>query len=464
MLKIPEQENATLRVNVLEAEAHSRSGWISCHVGENLQFSAAPLASYFFAEWEPVVFDALLFAAAVEFCDKVKRRSSLRRARDIELQVPVHDPQVWTRNEVEKSLRDALEFLTGDRWRIEFSKRMRPAAPPQQGLFNLPTTESLAIVPFSEGLDSRAVAGLMATEWTDRLIRVRLGAKADDRPKDVSGRSAPFTAVPYKVRSTDNRFVESSARSRGFKFALLSGLAAYLAKADRIFVPESGQGALGPALVPVGQAYEDYRNHPLFTEKMSVFLRALLGCDLRFEFPRLWCTKGETLREYVSKSTCPADWGGTRSCWQDNRQVSVNARRRQCGICAACMLRRLSVHAAGLSEAPETYIWESLSARLFEDGAARGFAKISAQRDYAIAGVLHLDHLACLRRSVINAPALDACIRQLARSFGCAQCEVRTKLDGLLAQHEMEWKAFLEFIGPDSFVSSWLECAHDHTA
>jgi hypothetical protein len=462
MLKIPDKEDTTLRVNVLEAEARSRSGWISCHIGENLQFSAEPLASYFFAHWEPVIFDALLLAAAVEFCDKVKRRSSLRWARDIELRVPVHDPQVWMRNEVGQSLHDALEFLTGDRWRIEFSKRRKPVAPPQQGLFNLPPAESLAIIPFSEGLDSRAVAGLMAREWSDRLIRVRLGAKADGRPKDVSGRGAPFTAVPYKVRSSDNRFVESSALSRGFKFALLSGLAAYLAKADRIFVPESGQGALGPALVPVGQAYEDYRNHPLFTEKMSVFLRALLGCDLRFEFPRLWYTKGETLREYVSESIHPADWAGTRSCWQDNRQVSVNARRRQCGVCAACMLRRLSVHATGLSEAPETYIWESLRARSFEDGAARGFTKISAQRDYAIAGVLHLDHLAGLRRSAINAPALAVCVRQLARSLGHAQLEVRRKLDGLLAQHEMEWKAFMKFLGPDSFVSNWIERAHDH--
>ncbi len=76
---------------------------------------------------------------------------------------------------------------------------------------------------------------------------------------------------------SERRFVESSARSRGFKFAVLSGLAAYLAKANKVFVPESGQGALGPAIVTVGQAYEDFRNHPRFTKKMSAFLKALLG-------------------------------------------------------------------------------------------------------------------------------------------------------------------------------------------
>ena len=41
-------------------------------------------------------------------------------------------------------------------------------------------------------------------------------------------------------------------------------------------MPESGQGALGPALAPVGQAYADYRNHPLFTGRMEKFLFALL--------------------------------------------------------------------------------------------------------------------------------------------------------------------------------------------
>src|SRR5262249_3317859 len=154
---------------------------------------------------------------------------------------------------------------------------------------------------------------------------------------------------------------------------------------------ESGQGAIGPSLIPVGQAYEDYRNHPLFTRKMSAFLKALFGTDIRFEFPRLWHTKGETLRDHAAAYS-KNDWAGTRSCWQDNRYVSVDNRRRQCGVCAACMLRRLSVYAAGLTEARETYIWEDLRVPSFECGAAKGFERISAQRHYAIAGTLHLDH------------------------------------------------------------------------
>ena len=302
-------QHEPLRVYVSE-DGRSRAGWKVCHIGEHLSFSPEPLASYFFSDWEPIAFDALLLAAAVEFCDKSKRRPAMRWWREIELRLPVHDLAVWTR--ASESLHDALELLTGDRWRIEFAKRRKAVTPPQQGLFNLSQEGPLAIIPFSEGLDSRAVAGLIAKEHGDRLIRVRLGPKQNDRPTDASGRKSPFTAVPYKVNRGEYRFPETSARSRGFKFALLSGLAAYLAKADRVFVPESGQGAIGPSLVPVGQAYEDYRNHPVFSRKMSAFLLALFGVDIRFEFPRLWHTKGETLRDYVA-AYGKNDWAETRS-------------------------------------------------------------------------------------------------------------------------------------------------------
>lgn len=257
-------ELPALKVNVIESGSSPRRDWVNCRVGVNLQFSADSLASYFFAKWEPIVFDALLVAAAVEFCDRIKRRPKLGWGRHIHLKVPVHDPDHWSRDAVSASLRQALEFLTGDQWQIDFVKRKKAESAPLQGLFELPFAGSL-VIPFSEGLDSRAVSGLMAAQVGNSLIRVRLGKKSLDRPRDAGGRALPFTTVPYKVQSGGNAFSEASARSRGFKFAILSGMAAYLANAQRIIVPESGQGALGPTLVTVGQAYDDFRNHPAFT-------------------------------------------------------------------------------------------------------------------------------------------------------------------------------------------------------
>lgn len=445
-----EDDLPSVRISVVEKGGRARSGWTQCEIGTNLIFSAEPLASYFFAEWEPVIFDALLVAAAVEFCDKTQRRPALGWGRDIALNLPVHDPAHWRSKAVHDSLHNALELLTGDRWQITFVNRKRDAASPQQGLFNLPTG-ALGVVPFSDGLDSRAIGALLAKEHGDKIVRVRLGPKTSDRPKE------PFTAVPYKIRPLERRFVESSARSRGFKFAVLSGLAAYLAKADKVFVPESGQGALGPALVTVGQAYEDFRNHPRFTTKMSTFLKALLGRDISFEFPRLWYTKGETLAAYAASNGRSSEWRITRSCWQDNRQVSVDGHRRQCGICAACMLRRMSLHAAGLAESNDTYIWENLAAPEFADGAAQGFNKITrAQRHYAIAGALHLDHLASLRHAPHFDQSLDFHAFQLAEAIELPEKEIRSKIDRLLSQHEREWTEFMASLGSKSFIAGWI--------
>ena len=56
------------------------------------------------------------------------------------------------------------------------------------------------------------------------------------------------------------------------------------------------------------------------------------------------------------------------------------------------MLRRMSIHAAGLAEPAERYVWERLTPRAYEDGAEPSFranGKITrALREYAIAGAL----------------------------------------------------------------------------
>jgi 7-cyano-7-deazaguanine synthase in queuosine biosynthesis len=450
-------ENAfpSVRVDVTEAGTRTRPGRIGFEIDSDLKFSTSHLESYCLAQWEPVVFDTFVVAAAVEFCDRVQHRPAQHWGRDIELRIPVHEPDRWRTPAVSDALHDALRFLTGDRWAIAFVSRQKPVSVPRQIPLEISGDVS-AVIPFSDGLDSRAVAGLMGREMGDRLVRVRMGSKLFNAAPDASGRKQPFTSIPYRVKQGKIPFVESSARSRGFKFAMVGGLAAYLIKADRVIMPESGQGSLGPALVPVGQAYDDYRNHPLFSDRMERLLAALFGRQIRFEFPRLWHTKGETLAAFANSCADGHTWEGTWSCWQQTRQVSVNGRKRQCGICAACMLRRLSVHAAGLDEPPETYVWENLSAPTFETGAASGFTGVTgAQREYAIAGALHLDHLAALRRSAINASSLDLAVSQLSRSRALPETTTRAKLDRLLDQHESEWKRFLAALGPHSFVAQW---------
>ena len=337
------------RVDVVEQGIVARQDRIRCEIGKNLEFDTAGLGDYCSANWDKRVFDAFVLAAAVQFCDHTKRRPSIRWGREIDLRVPVHDPTHWRSAKVSETLHDALGFLTGDRWHLEFVERHKPESDIQKGKLDLLDNEGV-IIAFSDGLDSRAVAGLAEREHGNKLIRVRLGFRSPDRwlPKS---RRIPLCGKCLTVCAiAAGALWKTSARSRGFTFALLSGIAAYLSHSPLVIVPESGQGVLGPVLVSVGQAYEDYRNHPFFTDRMKAFLLALFGHEVCYTYPRLWSTKAETVAEFIA--ACPDDdsWTQTRSCWQGQRQASVSGRWRQCGICAACMLRRMSVHAIGGTE------------------------------------------------------------------------------------------------------------------
>lgn len=451
--------SAAVAVHVIEPGVRASNGALSCEIGQHIKFSMASLESYFFAKWEPVAWDGLLVAAAVEFADRTKHRPAYVWRRHFELRIPVHNPPLWNSSKIESLLRDALEFLTGDEWHFEFVARRKDVARPDQIHLSLdPQVE--AVIPFSNGLDSCVVAGLMEKRVGNKLVRIRLGSGLHDGMA-LSRKRKAFTRIPYNVSRGDKPFVESTARSRGFKFAMISGIAAFLSNARSIIVPESGQGALGPSLVTVGQAGEDYRSHPLFTRRMEAFFEALLGHTVTYKFPQIWNTKAETLRQFADECR-DLSWIQTRSCWQQNRQSSVDEKWRHCGVCAACMLRRLSVHAAGLTEPKENYVWEDLSARTFEAGAAAAFEKnriTPAMREYAIAGALHLDHLAGMLQSPANAPTLEIAAFQLSDSLGLPESETRQKLSRLLEQHGREWKEFVSSLGKNSFVCDWASGA-----
>jgi hypothetical protein len=75
----------SIAIKVVEAGEGAGKGWLRCEIGKNIEFQLHHLESYCFAEWEPVVYDALLVAGAVEFADKTLRRPLLTWQREIAL-------------------------------------------------------------------------------------------------------------------------------------------------------------------------------------------------------------------------------------------------------------------------------------------------------------------------------------------------------------------------------------------
>lgn len=439
----------SLMVDALEPGSQLRKGAVGAPIGLVLQLDTRGLESYFFADWNPVLVDLLVVAAAAEFCDVSRRRPEYSWSRRFDLRIAVHDPGFWNRAEVCAALEDALGFLTGDVWRFAFVGRRRDVPRVTQGNLGF-ESGARVIMPYSDGLDSRAVHALVAAqEGAGGLVRVRLGSGGVDRPR--AKKLIPFAVVPYRLKRP--RQGEATARSRGFKFAAVTGIAAIMAGVRRIVVTESGQGAFGPMLAVSGQIYPDYRVHPTFSRRMERLLHVISGQHLRYEYPRLWSTKGETLRAANDLDPAPT-WSDTRSCWQQSRHCSVDGRRRQCGICAACMLRRMSMFTAGIAESPETYIWERLSADRLDDGAASGFKGITSKlRSYAVAGVLHMDHLAELAESPLHARSLRRAARETAEALDGEPAAVEQQLCEMLVRHAAEWRAFRQALGQDSFVA-----------
>jgi 7-cyano-7-deazaguanine synthase in queuosine biosynthesis len=407
------------------------------------------LERYFFSGWRPDLFDLLVVAAVIEYCDLTVARPSLAWSRHFDVRVAVHDPALWNKPGVLLALTDAASFLTADVWTFEFVGRKRDATKPTQSSLSLDPGWQI-IMPYSDGLDSRAVAAITASREKGTLVRVRLGSFGADK-QNHDHKNEPFAIVPYKVKVDKRERRESSARSRAFKFCVITGIAAVLAKVQRIIVTESGQGALGPVLAATGQGYPDYRVHPAFTRRMEQLFKGLFGSTTVFEFPRLWSTKGETLA--AAASLGGFKWTDTRSCWQDTRQVAHDGKRRQCGICAACMLRRMSMNTAKLDDPASTYIWENLSATEIRDGAVKGFNKHTpAMEEYAIAGILHMDHLASMAEPGFYSPVVDRIARELARVMDADATETQTSVYDLLRRHGKEWQDFLKTLKPRSFV------------
>ena len=68
-------------IDVVEPGDAPRRGRIAFDLGRDLEFSTEALRSYAFALREPVIYDAMVVAAAIEFSDQITKRPSRGWAR-----------------------------------------------------------------------------------------------------------------------------------------------------------------------------------------------------------------------------------------------------------------------------------------------------------------------------------------------------------------------------------------------
>lgn len=438
---------------VIEAkkqQRHSRSDFVYAVIGSEIKCDHSLFDSYSYEGWQDIHHDLLIVCAAIEYADRRWARSSRQWARALHVTVPVLELATWLDGNIQKNLHATLRHLTGDEWRFTFVQyerlvtnegRQRPLFPNQQKRF---------AIAYSDGLDSRCVLGLY--NENDRAVCVRVSKNQQRHRKD----ERPFDRLPFNV--TVKTSAEDSVRSRGFKFAAITAIASHLSKVSRIIVPESGQGALGPVLLPLRNIYPDYRNHPTFFRKMERFIHALLGIEIKYEQPRLWYTKGQTVAAFLAKTGANVNQViDTRSCWQQRANVRVGGKFLQCGICAACQLRRMSLHAANVREPLENYTIGELRAENYTDALPKvdSFKATATLHDYGYMGARHLQQLADL------AGEPDSILRpyafELAEALETSIDDAQKRLRSMLRQHSEEWFSFVASQGENSFLKFWIK-------
>lgn len=417
-------------------------------IGKEIVFDPSILDTYHYDGWQPVHHDLLVVCAAVEFADRRFAHLGTQWSRPFRITIPVLELGTWQQPKVQTYLSDTLRQLTGDDWQFSFLEAEKPAVNKhRQRSLQFGNSKEFAIA-YSDGLDSRCVSGIF--DKSDNAVRVRV-SKSKDKIKHGE---RPFDLIPFEVKLKSR---ESSVRSRGFKFAAITAIAGQLSGVSTIIVPESGQGALGPVLLPLHNVYADYRNYPTFFRKMERFIKALLGYEVAYEQPRLWYTKGQTISTFLAQSGKALEYLlRTRSCWQRRWNVRVEGELRQCGLCAACLLRRMSMQAARVDEPSDTYTFADLTVTNYEAATPRSSrVRLSEMVEYGSVGARHLQQLADL------AGQPDTILRrhvfEIAQATDASEESTRENLRKLLMQHAEEWRDFVDAQGKHSFLNNWTK-------
>ena len=446
------------RVVVLDDEIlRSRKSETKCIVGRDLNIQHENLENYCFKSLTPTQYDLVLLAGSIAFADRsAKRQLMVEWTRHLTLNMPVHEPDRWRSKEIVGSLAAALRFVTGDVWRFEFVPRKKPS-----DLLGRQTKMPLAqrtsaVLPFSNGLDSFAnyrslilresgANPIAVTTWNQSVA----GRETDWLDENEMPRLRRLK-IPFGLGNIHHP--EPTYRSRTFVFYTLAALAAHSSDAQRVVIPENGQGSLGPSLTTFGGEWPHRGSHPGFTERLAGFLHSLDGWSVSFEHPHLWSTKGQvlqTLREHASLN----GWEKTTSCVRDRRHVNLNGAAIHCGVCTGCLLRRLALYAAGVDSSSEQYLWNDLNASSIDAGMLRNSSRETTSNDRDIAVHAVLDHEAMAR-------ALDTSNAQSLTKVACETAEATKestgvtlqKLKSLLSAHRQEWKEFVELLRPESWV------------
>ena len=299
-------------------------------------------------------FDILTLAALVYLADT--RISRIRHAedswtREISLELPVFNLDKWA--SLEKLFAQMLNFLTGDRWKITFTKRKNTLSENNEhkkiydvvSLFSGGMDSLIGTVNHLEQNHSVAMishAGDGYTKDAQKSLFAMFTEKYPEITKDYYSLYMSF-GKDYLLDGGK----ETSTRSRSFLFIAFGIFAiSGMDKATVLQVPENGLISLNVPLdtLRVG-SHSTRTTHPFY---MDLWNKALseLGLFYSVSNPYWNKTKGEMAEECLNKDLILKAIGKSTSCSSPAKLRWEKLPSMHCGYCVPCIIRRAAIHKA----------------------------------------------------------------------------------------------------------------------
>ena len=317
--------------------------------------------------------DLCEIAAYVFMADKSFKRGDYGKwTRGLSFLVPVRNPERW--NAVKAVLTNAVATLSGDNIEFHFVKKTDTKPGKRDSVERRKETqtpdkhESDCVCLFSGGLDSFAGAAYLLKQGRNPLFASHYVSSLKSLQANlIRGIETEFHRevehFQYRVtsRTTKNtryKFEnkESSHRARSFMFLSYAAVAAATRGISDIFICENGVLSLN---IPISDARKGTRStrhaHPLFLQYFNQFINALYNRTFSVQNPFQFWTKAQEARLLEKRKLHPLI-KNTVTCWGYPNQTLKYPNSNHCGYCIPCIVRRVSVKAAGLAAYDDQYV------------------------------------------------------------------------------------------------------------
>lgn len=330
--------------------------------------------------------DLLTIALAATVADAAtpRDRSPDGWTRDISLNLAVAEPAVWEPHL--PLLTKALNFLTTDRWRLEFAAA---ASVPFQPSKTATSSEADCVALLSGGLDSLVGAidltgAGVAPYFVSHTVRgdaVKQASFAERLGPELPHIRLNHSANTSAVAGSD----ETSQRVRSLIFIAYATLvASTLTSTDGhpvdLYVNENGFIALNPPLTPMRIGSLSTRTaHPRFLGLLQELFDEV-GLHVRLVNPYRLRTKGQMLADCRDQAVLAELAALSTSCGRFQRY-----NYRHCGRCLPCQVRRAAFLRWGVADETD-YVFEDLGQAddahaAFDDVRAVAIARLSVEQD-----------------------------------------------------------------------------------